>query len=99
MTRWVWDPDKAARNRRVHRVSFELAARGLGDPLATSRPDPHPDGDRWQTIGMPSVTSPVVLIVVHTQPVVAADGEEEGRIVSARLAERWERRAYEKGEF
>lgn len=99
MIRWIWDDRKAARNQRDHGVSFALAARVMGDPLASSRPDPHPDGDRWQTIGMPSATSSVVMFVVHTGPEADAAGAETGRIISARLTEPWERRAYEEGEF
>jgi uncharacterized DUF497 family protein len=98
MIRWTWDAAKALENRRKHGVSFELAARALNDPLASSRPDPHPDGDRWQTIAAPSASSPVLLFVVHTEPVLS-DGDEEGRIISARVAEAWERRAYADGDF
>jgi len=36
------------------------------DPLHASRPDPHPDGDRWQTIGL---VGPFLVLVVHTLPV------------------------------
>lgn len=97
--RWIWDPAKAARNLRDHRVSFELAARVLDDPWQASRTDTYPFEERWQTIGRPSADSPVVLIVVHTAANVQDDGEEEGRIISARKAVPSERRAYEEGEF
>jgi len=32
----IWDPAKAARNLRKHRVSFEEAGSVFGDPLAAS---------------------------------------------------------------
>lgn len=48
---WAWDPRKDAANRAKHGVSFELAAEVFNDPLHMSQPDPHPDGDRWATIG------------------------------------------------
>jgi len=50
---WTWDPDKDARNRRTHQgLSLEDGVPVLeGDRLALSGPDPHPDGDRWQTLG------------------------------------------------
>jgi uncharacterized DUF497 family protein len=35
-----WDPAKARRNRRKHRVAFEEAATVFGDPLALTYSDP-----------------------------------------------------------
>jgi uncharacterized DUF497 family protein len=65
----------------------------FADPLAMSRTDPYPHGERWQTSG-------VVVLVVHTwpepEPVTA---EAVGRVISARKATSRERRAYEEGEF
>jgi len=39
------------------------------------------------------------LFVAHTWPKPEADGEEVGRIISARKAMPRERRAYEEGQF
>jgi uncharacterized DUF497 family protein len=88
---WAWDPRKDAANRAKHGVSFELAAEVFNDPLHLSAPDPHPDGDRWTTLGR---VGPVTLLVVHTlqEPDLAS-----GRIVSARRATSHERRTYEEG--
>jgi uncharacterized protein len=62
-----------------------------------SKPDPHPDGDRWQTIGL---VGPVLLLVVHTLPEGdPEDDETTGRIISARKATTRERKAYEEGGF
>lgn len=80
--RWTWDPDKAAANRLKHGLSFETALLVFDDPLHASRPDPHPDGDRWHTIGL---VGPVLLLVVHTWP-EESEGEQVGRIISARKA-------------
>jgi uncharacterized protein len=99
VARWTWDPQKARTNLRVHKVSFELAMQIFEDPMVASRRDPFPDEERWQSIGKPSSDSFIVLFVVHTDPVVQPDGEEEGRIVSARRATSHERVAYEEGEF
>jgi uncharacterized DUF497 family protein len=99
MARWEWASSKARTNRRDHKVSFELAQRVFGDPEIMSRPDPHPEEERWQSIGRPSAASEVVLLVVHTESVWQPDGEEVGRIISARKATAHERRAYEEGEF
>jgi len=68
-----------------------------GDSLALSRPDPHPDGDRWQTVG--SAFGIVTLFVVHTDPIEQAAGPDIGRIISVRKATAHERRAYEEGHF
>jgi uncharacterized DUF497 family protein len=92
----MWDPDKAAANRLKHGLSFETAVFVFDDPLQASRPDPHPDGDRWHTIGL---VGPVSLLVVHTWPQETEDGEQVGRIISARKATAGERRAYEEGNF
>ena len=93
---WTWDSEKAATNLRKHGVSFELAARVMGDPFAVSLPDPYPDEERWRTIGMPSASGSTVLFVVHT--IIDADFAG-GRIISARRALPHERKAYEEGEF
>lgn len=88
--RWAWDEVKAASNRAKHRVSFEAAQHVFDDPLILSQPDPHVDGDRWQSLGQ---VGEVVLFVVHTWPY----DEQEGRIISARRATPHERRIYEEG--
>ena len=94
--RFEWDPAKAARNWRKHGVSFETALRVFADPFALSEPERIEDGDqRWQTLGL--VEGHVLLLVAHT----FRDEEEDGqpveiiRIISARAADRTERRRYE----
>ncbi len=95
--RWIWEPDKAVANRSKHGLSFETAVLVFDDPFHASKPDPHPDGDRWQTIGF---VGPVLLLVIHTWP--EGDSEEDeavGRIISARKATARERKVYEEGSF
>ena len=84
-----WDPGKARRNRRKHRVSFEESATVFGDPLAETYHDPdHSTSEqRFITVGMSSVGR--VLIVAH------ADRDENIRIVSARKTTQREREHYE----
>jgi uncharacterized DUF497 family protein len=94
--RWTWDPGKSAANRAKHGLSFETAALVFDDPLHASKPDSHPDGDHWHTMG---VVGSVLLLVVHTWPEETEDGEPVGRIISARKATAYERRAYEEGNF
>ena len=95
--RWTWRNEKNWTNKRDHGLSFETARLVFNDPLAASRPDPHPDGDRWQTVGL---AGNVVLFVVHTGPDTNTEtGEETGQIISARRATAHERRTYEEGDF
>jgi len=95
--RWTWSVEKNRTNKVDHRVSFEFAVLVFDDPLALTRHDPHPDGDRWQTIG---VIGRATLFVIHTGPGSEDDvGDEVGRIISARKATAHERRAYEEGEI
>ena len=92
---WVWSAEKNRINRRLHGLSFETARLVFDDPLAATRPDPHPDDDRWQTVGR---IGQVALFVVHTFPETTA-GQHTGRIISARKATAHERKAYEEGGF
>jgi uncharacterized protein len=90
---WDWDHAKAARNYEKHGIRFELAELVFDDPMHISEPDPHPDGDRWRTMGMVGYAT---LLVVHT---LIEPDLDEGRIISARKAEPHERRHYESGYF
>ena len=94
--RFEWDPAKAAGNLRKHGVSFETALRAFADPYALSELERIENGEqRWQTLGV--VEGYVLLVVAHT----IRDEEEDGqlievvRIISARAADRTERRRYE----
>jgi uncharacterized DUF497 family protein len=91
-TRFEWDPDKAASNFRKHGVSFQTAARVFTDPYALVEQDRIVDHEeRWQTLGV--VEGVLMLMVAHT---VREQGKVEViRIISARLANRRERRRYE----
>ena len=79
-------------NRRKHGVSFETASLVFDDPHALMLQDRIEDGEeRWQAIGR--ISDAVVLVVAHT----AKSGSEGEviRIISARKAERHERKRYE----
>lgn len=89
---WTWDRRKAEANLAKHGIPFELAELVFDDPLHLSEPYPHPDGDRWITIGMAGYAT---LYVAHT---LAEPDLDSGRIISARAATRHERRKYEKGD-
>jgi len=84
-----WDDDKNEINKKEHEgLGFELAQLVFSDPNRLERLDQSKyntfDEDRWQTLGMAGK----VLFVVHTER-----GERK-RIISARLANKAERRSY-----
>ena len=84
-----WDREKAERNARKHRVSFEEAVTVFYDSLATTFPDPdHSTGEtRLITFGYSA----------HDQLFVVSHVERDGivRIISARKATAKERKRYE----
>ncbi|MEI7989572.1 MAG: BrnT family toxin [Chloroflexota bacterium] len=84
-----WDPVKARTNQRKHNVAFEEAATVFNDPLSSTIPDPlHTKiEERFIIIGM-SIQQRL-LVVVHT------DRGDKIRIISARIANTHERKAYE----
>ena len=83
---WTWDPDKDRVNRAKHCISFDTAQLIFRDPLHATREDYYPPEPRLQTIG---IAGPVVLMVIHTPPEPdPTTGEEAGRIISARKADR-----------
>jgi len=85
---WFWDEQKAKSNKAKHGISFETAVLVFDDPLHVTFPNDHPDANRWETFGRVSAAT---LLVVHT----IYDDETGGRIISARRATSFERRAYE----
>ena len=84
-----WDPIKAARNLRKHKVSFDEAVTVFGDFLSTTAPDPDHSADekRYITIGISNRRRS--LMVAHRQR------GRRIRIISARKLSQNERRAYE----
>jgi len=90
--RIVWDEDKNTENKQKHKIDFEVAQYVFSDPLRIWRFDKskhNTSGEtRWQTIGKVGK----LFFVVFTE-------QEEGevkltRIISARKAEKHERRSY-----
>ncbi len=84
-----WDPEKARANARKHGVSFDEAATSFGDPLSVTIPDPDHSDDEDRFILLGSTYQGRLLVVVHTER------GDNIRIISARLATRTERHAYE----
>lgn len=84
-----WDDRKAKSNLAKHGVSFEEASTVFGDPLSLTIPDPaHSQAeDRWIVLGQSHQQK--LLVVVHTER------GDNIRIISARRANRRERKSYE----
>jgi uncharacterized DUF497 family protein len=82
-----WDPEKAAANLRKHGVDFADAETVLHDERALTVADDDPEGDRFVTVGMDALGR--VLVVVYEWRA------DEWRLISARKANRSERRQYE----
>jgi uncharacterized DUF497 family protein len=84
-----WDARKGKVNLQKHGVNFSEASTVFADPLGSTFADPDhsTDEDRYITIG--ESKNGRVLIVSHT------DRNDRVRIISARVATRRERRAYE----
>ena len=90
--RFLWDPAKDASNARKHAVTFREASTVFDDPLSATVEDPdHSLAERrFITIGLSDNNR--LLVVAH-----AEDGNDL-RIISARPANRRERRVYEEAE-
>jgi len=86
-----WDPTKATRNLRDHKVAFEEASTVFGDPLAMlmTDPDHSEEEERYLLLGMSLRGRLLVVSFVERPPLT--------RLISAREATRYERRQYEKG--
>lgn len=84
-----WDDDKAAENLTKHAISFQEASTAFGDPMSLTIDDPlHSIGEeRFVLLGRSDVGR--IVVVVH-----GARGDRI-RLISARRANRRERRAYE----
>ncbi len=92
--RFKWDIGKDRVNRGKHGVGFNAAEQVFDDPLAITVENQVVDGEqRWRTIG--TDLGHILLVVIHV------DRDWQGinviRIISARKADRHERRSYESG--
>jgi len=89
--RFEWDPRKAAGNLRKHGVSFDEARTAFADEhgLLLDDPEHSAEEDRFVLLGLSVDTR--LLVVVHCYRAE----DQVIRIVSARKADRQERRQYE----
>lgn len=92
-----WDEDKREKTIRERGIDFVDAAKIWKDPMRQERADSRQNyGEiRMQTIGRSELG---LLFVVYTERGIE-DGEEVVRIISARKADKRERRDYETMSF
>jgi uncharacterized DUF497 family protein len=91
--KFEWDPNKAKANWDKHKVSFEQACDVFKDIMALDEPDEREDygEERSNRIG---VVEGRLLVVTYTERIDEDSGDEIIRIISARPAERGERKRY-----
>jgi len=91
-TDFEWDAAKAASNLKKHGISFDTALLVFSDPFVLTRPERIENGElRWQTLGR--VGGRLLLLVAHT--IQEAGCREIIRIISAREANKQEKKRYE----
>jgi len=83
-----WDPDKAVTNLRKHKVDFNTAIKVFLDPFHFEYEQDDDDGMRFNVIGV------VEGYMLHVTYAMRGDVY---RIISARPAERHEKRFYHEG--
>jgi uncharacterized DUF497 family protein len=94
MLRVVWDEAKAQRNLAKHGIAFTVAENVFLDPFVLTELDRVEEGERrWRSTGL--VDGVLVLVVAHTLEDDAGGGDFV-RIISARRADRTERRRYDR---
>lgn len=88
--RFEWDERKNSANRRKHGVSFEEAQTVFYDDRAILTDDPDEDEERFVLLGLSA--SLKTLVACHCY----READEVIRIISARKAQKEERRDYDK---
>ena len=88
-----WNPKKASKNIKKHKISFDRAASIFRDPKAISIIDEeHSENEeRWLTMGLDQ--SGILLVVSHTFKMVDTSTYEI-RIISARKTDKSEVKQY-----
>ncbi|MDY7093614.1 MAG: BrnT family toxin [Acidobacteriota bacterium] len=86
-----WDTAKDEANRRKHGIAFREAIPAFMDPLSFTIPDPDHSTAEERFILLGQDQRGRLLVVSHT------DRGDRIRIISARKADRGERRDYENG--
>lgn len=86
-TQFEWDPNKAAINRKKHGIDFADAVSVFNDLDVITIDDPDFDEKRFVTIGMDAYARLLVVVYTYRGNVI--------RLISARKANKHERKQYE----
>ena len=92
MSGFEWHPAKATSNLKKHKVSFQEASTIFRDTQRIEAPDQWHSDDEQRYLGIGRSKQGRILSIYYT---FRAD---KIQIISARLAERWERNEYETGD-
>lgn len=84
-----WNEAKARSNLRKHGISFEDAVTVFDDPLAATRDDPDHSEEEQRFVTIGNARDGRLLVVCHY------DRPERIRLISARMANRHERRYHQ----
>ena len=87
--RFEWDSEKARRNHKKHKVSFDEAVTVFYDPLSATFPDPDHSDDEQRLITVGYSSHSRLLVVSH------AERGKTIRIIGARRAPAHERKRHE----
>ena len=90
--RFDWDPKKNRQNQRDHKVSFEEAKTAFADAQGLLLADPDHSEEEDQFLLLDLSARLRLLVVCHTY----REEDEIIRLISARTADRSERRQYSK---
>ncbi|MBL4820319.1 MAG: BrnT family toxin [Gammaproteobacteria bacterium] len=85
-----WDPKKELSNVAKHGVSFSEAQTAFTDEFARLIPDPDHSADEYRFILLGTSIGSRLLVVCH-----CVRSEDSVRIISARKAQKQERKIYE----
>ena len=89
--RFTWNKDKASRNLRDHKISFETAKNAFSDPYVRYLEDCEIDGEvRHHAIGFVNERLMALVVFVYQSD----DNEEIIHIISARKADAFEESVY-----
>jgi uncharacterized DUF497 family protein len=84
-----WDAEKGEENFVKHGVAFPDAATAFGDPLSITIPDPDHSDEEERFLLIGATFAGHIVVVAHVER------GEIIRLISARLANKRERRTYE----
>ncbi|MDR0657157.1 MAG: BrnT family toxin [Treponema sp.] len=92
--RITWDPEKEKENIRKHKLGFSYAAEVFHDANRLVRYDEAHSGEEDRYINIGKADNEVIVFVVETE-----SGEDEIKIITARKANKRERKAYADSEL